>query len=477
MITRRKFILNTGIAAAGLPFINYSFPNSSLLQGFVSKRPEVAERNFISDAVETKISEMKKKIADQEIAWLFENCFPNTLDTTVTYKEINGKPDTFVITGDINAMWLRDSTAQVWPYLPLINEDEKLKKLIAGVINRQTKCILIDPYANAFNDGPAESQWKNDHTEMKPELHERKWEIDSLCYPIRLAYHYWKASGDISLFDNEWREAMKLVLRTFKEQQRKENKGPYSFMRTTAWATDGVVLGGYGNPINPVGLIVSTFRPSDDSTIFPFLIPSNHFAVVSLKQLAEIFSAVLNDSSFSIECNNLADEVSDALNQHGICEHLNYGKVFPYEVDGFGNKLFMDDANIPSLLSLPYLNAVDSNDPVYINTRKFLFSKNNPYYFEGTAGSGIGGPHAGLGMIWHLSIIMRGITSNDKNEIRNCIKTLKHTHADTGFMHESFDKDDSNKFTRKWFAWANTLFGEFLLKVDKDYPDLLKEIY
>jgi meiotically up-regulated gene 157 (Mug157) protein len=374
-------------------------------------------------------------------------------------------------------MWLRDSSAQVWPYLQFINQDKKLKDLIAGVINRQTKCILIDPYANAFNDGPGESQWKNDITDMKPELHERKWEVDSLCYPIRLAYGYWKTTNDVSVFDEDWKSAMELVLKTFKEQQRKEGKGPYKFMRETAWATDSLPLGGYGNPGNPVGLIVSSFRPSDDATIFPFLVPSNHFAVVSLKQLSRIFIDVLKDKRLGMQCIILSSEIEDALNEYAVLDHLNYGKVFPYEVDGFGNKLFMDDANVPSLLSLPYLNAVSTDDKVYQNTRKFILNNNNPYYFEGNAGNGIGGPHAGLGKIWHLAVIMRGLTSQYEDEIFDCIKLLKSSHASTGFMHESFDKDDATKFTRSWFAWANTLFGEFILKVQKEHPHLLQKQY
>jgi hypothetical protein len=473
MPSRRNFIKISSFAIAGLSLSNLSLTKSFTSKSLISNRPPIVERKFISEAIEAKIAEMKSIIKDEELAWLFENCFPNTLDTTVTYRIIDGKPDTFIITGDINAMWLRDSSAQVWPYLHFVNEDKKLKDLIAGVINRQVKCILIDPYANAFNDGPADTPWKNDVTEMKPELHERKWEVDSLCYHIRLVYGYWKITNDVSVFDDDWKSAMKLVLKTFKEQQRKDGKSPYKFMRETAWATDSLPLGGYGNPINPVGLIVSSFRPSDDATIFPFLVPSNYFAVVSLKYLSEIFADVSRDKFFANECSSLANEVEDALNKYAVDEHLNFGKIFPYEVDGFGNKLFMDDANVPSLLSLPYLNAVSSHNEFYKNTRNFLFSKNNPYYFEGKAGNGIGGPHAGLGKIWHLAVIMRGLTSDDENEIIDCIKLLKSSHANTGFMHESFDKDDSTNFTRPWFAWANTLFGEFILMVHKNYPHLL----
>ncbi len=477
MPTRREFIKTGGLALAALsmPSNNFAMPFNKNM--YLSNRPPINKRNFVSEAVEAKIAEIKKSISDEELGWLFENCFPNTLDTTVTHRIINGKPDTFVITGDIHAMWLRDSTAQVWPYLPLTKEEKKLKDLIAGVINRQVKCILIDPYANAFNDGPADSPWKSDHTEMKPELHERKWEIDSLCYPVRLSYGYWKTTGDTSIFDENWKTAMKLVYKTFVEQQRKEGTTPYKFTRTTSWATDGVVQGGIGNPIKPVGLIVSIFRPSDDSTIFPFLIPSNHFAVVACQYLTEIFGEVYNDKSTAFDFMMLGDEVLEALDKYAVAEHLDYGKIFPYEVDGFGNKLFMDDANVPSLLSLPYLNAVDVKDEVYQNTRKFLLSNNNPYYFEGSAGKGIGGPHAGMDMIWHLSVIMQGLTSINENEIKECIQILRNSHAGTGFMHESFHKNDATKFSRKWFAWANTLFGEFIINVNTSHPKLLKQQY
>src|SRR5690242_4944025 len=257
MINRRKFVQNTALLGAGMMASKFSFAQN---QGLISRRPPLSERRFTSQAVEATILRMKKVIKDPEMAWLFENCFPNTLDTTVFFKTVDGKPDTFVITGDIHAMWLRDSSAQVWPYLPLMREDKPLQQLIAGVINRQTKCILIDPYANAFNEGPTGSEYDKDLTDMKPELHERKWEIDSLCYPIRLAYHYWKYTGDTTPFDAHWHEAMKLAVATMKTQQRKDGRGPYHFGRITSWSTDTVPGGGYGNPVKPVGLIVSIFR-------------------------------------------------------------------------------------------------------------------------------------------------------------------------------------------------------------------------
>ncbi|MGD8781278.1 MAG: glycoside hydrolase family 125 protein [Ignavibacteria bacterium] len=477
MISRRDFLRTSGIVAAGMAIgskLSYAGINQS--NSFTAKRPPIGKRNFISKAVEAAIADVKSNVKNEELVWMFENCFPNTLDTTVNFKVIDGKPDTFVITGDIHAMWLRDSSAQVWPYIPLCKEDEELKQLIAGVINRQTKCILIDPYANAFNDGSTGGHWQSDITDMKPELHERKWEIDSLCYPIRLAYGFWKETGDTSCFDKNWLNAVNKIYDTFVEQQRKEGKGVYHFQRVTEVQTDTVANSGYGNPVKPVGMICSIFRPSDDATIFPFLIPSNLFAVVSLKQAAEILQTVYNEQNLSKKLLSLSDEVYNAVLEYAVKRHLEFGKILAFEVDGFGGRVFMDDANVPSLLALPYLDSINPNDPVYLNTRKFVLSKANPYFFEGNAGEGIGGPHVGMDMIWPMSITIRALTSTDDTEIKSCIKTLMKTHAGTGFMHETFHKDDPGNFTRSWFAWANTLFGELILKTYKNNPKLLNEV-
>ena len=347
--------------------------------------------------------------------------------------------------------------------------------MIAGVINRQTKCILIDPYANAFNNEPKpDNEWMSDMTDMNPMLHERKWEIDSLAYPIRLAYNYWKTTGDTSVFDADWTKAMNLVVKTFREQQRKDGNGPYKFQRKTERQLDTLNNDGWGNPVNPVGLIVSSFRPSDDATTFQFLVPSNLFAVTSLRQVAEIAQKVTNDTELAAKCTELADEVEEAIRKYAIVEHPKYGKVYAFEVDGFGNAYFMDDANVPSLLAMPYLDTIDVNDPIYQNTRKLVLSEDNPYFFRGTAGEGIGGPHIGYDMIWPMSIIMRAKTRNSDEEIKHCLRMLRDTDANTGFMHESFHKDDPAKFTRSWFAWVNTLFGELIVNLEsKNRMDLV----
>jgi meiotically up-regulated gene 157 (Mug157) protein len=269
-------------------------------------------------------------------------------------------------------------------------------------------------------------------------------------------------------------EAMRLVLQTFKEQQRFEGKGPYTFQRTTAWATDGVPLSGYGYPVKPNGLIVSIFRPSDDATLFPFLIPSNFFAVESLKQLTTILGQPsIGKTQMAAETDILRKQVEAALQKHGIINHPQFGRIIAFEVNGFGSFHMMDDANVPSLLSLPYLGAVKPNDPLYLNTRKVVLSENNPFFYKGKAAEGIGGPHTGMDTIWPMSIILRAITSVNDGEIAACIETLRNTHAGTGFMHESFHKDDPAKFTRKWFAWANTLYGEMIWKVYRERKHLI----
>lgn len=442
-----------------------------------NRRPAPADRLFVSKAVEDEIARVKSLLTNRQLAWMFENCFPNTIDTTVHFRMLDGNPDTFVYTGDIHAMWLRDSGAQVWPYLQLANKDEQLRMMLEGVVRRQLMCINLDPYANAFNDGPVGSYWESDNTDMKPELHERKWEIDSLCYVIRLAYEYWKVTGDDSVFDETWLKAVSNILTTFIQQQRKDGVGPYRFTRKTDRSTDTLNNNGLGAPVNPVGLIVSCFRPSDDATTLQFLVPSNLFAVTSLRKAAEILSVVNKDEELAAKCTALADEVENAIKKYAVVDHPEFGKIYAFEVDGFGNALLMDDANVPSLLALPYLGDVDVNDPVYRNTRRFVWSTSNPYFFKGKAAEGIGGPHVGYDMIWPMSIMMKAFTSTDDAEIKQCIETLMTTHNGTGFMHESFHKDNPSNFTRDWFAWQNTLFGELILKLVNDGKlDLLNSI-
>lgn len=468
-----KNIMNmTRIATSITALLFIVLSHSCAAQIYVSQRKPAPERLFTSQAVEDEIVRVKGILTNPKLSWMFENCFPNTLETTVHYRTTDGIPDTFVYTGDIHAMWLRDSGAQVWPYVKYANSDPELKRMLAGVINRQMICLSIDPYANAFNDGPvAEQEWMSDVTNepYNPLVHERKWEIDSHCYPIRLAHEYWKVTGDESVFGDLWIGAVENILGTMRHQQRKDGPGEYFFLRITDRQLDTKNNRGWGNPVKPVGLIASSFRPSDDATSYEFLIPSNFMAVTSLRKAAEILTAVNGRGDLAGRCTALADEVEEALEKYATYEHPVHGTIYAYEVDGFGNHYLMDDPNVPSLLAMAYLGDVDVNDPVYQNTRRFVWSEDNPYFFKGKAGEGIGSPHIGRhDMIWPMSIMMKAFTSQDDAEIKACIVQLMNTDAGTGFMHESFHKDDPSEFTREWFAWQNTLFGELIIKLIDD---------
>lgn len=421
---------------------------------------------------------MKQKVADPQLGAIFERCFPNTLDTTVYPETRNGVPDTYVVTGDIDAMWLRDSSAQMWPYLRFAREDKRLAALIEGVVRRQTRMVLLDSYANAFTRNPGDHalSWAvDDDTVMKPGVAERKWEIDSLCYVVRLAHGYWQATGDTAPFGSEWVAAARRIVQTFNEQQRLAGPGPYYFARGSHADNALDRLKTYGPPGKPVGLIYSAFRPSDDDCIFPMLIPSNLFAVEALKQLRTMAAGIAYDSQLAADCDALIRSVGAALARYGRAQHAEHGEIWAYEADGFGNVLMMDDANAPGLLSLAYLGVCDLRDPLYRRSRAFSLSPSNPYFFKGSAAEGIGGPHVGPGYIWPLGIILRALTSIDDGETVQCLRWLRDTTGDTGYMHEAFQKDDPRKFTRPWFAWANGMLGELLLHLAEHKPALLRE--
>ena len=426
------------------------------------------------------VAEVSAAIADPELAWLFANCFPNTLDTTVGHEiSAAGKPDTFVITGDIDAMWLRDSTNQVWPYLSLVNEDPKLKAMFQGLIHRQARSVLRDPYANAFlRIDEGKTHWSSDHTEMRPMVFERKYELDSLCAAVRLACGYYFRSRDASCFDADWLASVELILKTIRhEQADSEEQGEtpvYRFERTTRYASDSLTNKGKGNPFRRTGMSRNAFRPSDDACVFQFLVPANAMAVVCLGQLAEVLSECGLAPTAAKEAKTLAEQIEAGIRRHAVVQHNDFGAIFAYEVDGFGGSVLMDDANCPSLLSLPYLGYGLSSDPIYQATRRFVLSPANPFFSKGTAGHGICSPHVGANWIWPISLTMQAMTSSSESEILQCLSALKRCHGGTGFMHEAFWKDDATRFTRPWFAWANSLFGEMLLGVYRSDARLLK---
>lgn len=417
----------------------------------------------IINAIEDVCIKLKERpILDK----MFRQCFANTLETTT---ELLEDGTTYVFTGDIPALWLRDSTAQVRHYIPFAKNDAEVCRIIEGLIKRQVSYILIDPYANAFNKEPNGKCWHRDITQSNEWIWERKYEIDSLCYPIQLAYLYWKATGNTQIFDIEFKQAIRTIINVWQIEQRHHEKSAYSFLRLQEGSVENGQLynNGMGMPVNYTGMTWSGFRPSDDACTFGYLIPSNMFAVVILGYIKEFGQEVFMDSELEKAADELRLEIEWGIRTYGIYNHPKYGKIFAYETDGFGNYNLMDDANVPSLLSLPYIGYTTVDDPIYINTRKFILSKDNPYYYEGKYAKGIGSPHTPEGYIWHISLVIQALTSNDTDIIQQILSMLENTHAGTYFMHEGFDPDKPENYTREWFAWANSLFGELIYKLYK----------
>lgn len=423
---------------------------------------ETSKTSEIKDLIRKIGADLSNKIDNIKLKKIFYNCFINTMETTVEYNEEN--IDTFIITGDIPAMWLRDSTSQIEHYLPFINEHEDLKKLFIGLINRQVFCILHEPYANAFNKTANGQKWDNDITKDSPWVWERKYEIDSLCFPVRLIYKYWKKSNDSSFFNDEIKNMFYKIIETWKIEQNHFENSDYSFQRLNCSPTDTLSNKGLGDLVSYTGMTWSGFRPSDDACKYNYLIPSNMFATVVLGYISEISETIFND----IKLKNIADElkyqIEEGINKFGIIHTEEFGDVYAYEVDGLGNFNLMDDANVPSLLSIPYIGYKDIDDKIYQNTRKFILSKNNPYYYEGSVAKGIGSPHTPPEYIWHISLSMQGLTTKNESEINSLINTLINSDGNTGYMHEGFHCNDSTEFTREWFAWSNSLFADFIYK-------------
>jgi meiotically up-regulated gene 157 (Mug157) protein len=421
------------------------------------ERPALADRAAHSPAIEARIERAAARIADADLRRLFENALPNTLDTTIIAGGTDERPDTFVLTGDIHAMWLRDSTAQVWPYLGSVPDDPALDRLIRGVIHRQSDQVLLDPYANAFLFSESdETEWVSDETEMRPGVHERKWEPDSLSAFCRLAAGYWRVSQSTRPFDATWRAALELALKTLRTEQRVDGETPYRFNRPHGDPTDHVPNGGRGAATRPNGMVHGAFRPSDDACVLPLNVPVNLALAAALEQVAPVAEA-LGAAGSAAEARAIAAEIRAGVARDGVV-----GETWAYEIDGLGGALRMDDANAPSLLALPYLGGCAPDDPRYLATRRWILSAANPWYFTGAAARGIGSPHTGPRRVWPIALALQGLTAATDAERLDCIRMLGATHAGTYLAHESFDSDHPATFSRPWFAWANTLVGEFI---------------
>ena len=404
------------------------------------------------------IDNVCEKLDSDELKKDFRKCYLNTLETTVRYDE-NG--NVFIITGDIEAMWLRDSSVQVSHYVRLAGIDNDCKELVKSLLRRQFQYIIIDPYANAFNE-KADGKGHKDETETKPIVFERKYEIDSLIYPLWLLNKYYYYTKDKSVFDSLFFETVETIVNTLITEQDYKDKSPYYFRRPGD-EKDTLPNNGYGADYKYTGMIRSAFRPSDDRCEYPFLVPANMFAVAVFKELLNNLNAENISIPFVNTVDNLCRQIEEGIEKYAVVEDEEFGEIYAYEVDGSGNRLMMDDANVPSLLSLPYLGWCDKNDKIYLNTRKYVLSKKNPFYYEGKFAKGIGSPHTPDNYIWHISLIIEALTTDDKNEKMRIFNILRNTTAGTGFMHEGFNCGNPDEYTRSWFAWANTLFAIFII--------------
>lgn len=469
-------------------------------------RPAPRCRTFVSPAVEAVIFDLKQKVKTAGLARLIENCLPNTLDTTILWHQLKTKPyEAFVVTGDIHAEWLRDAARQLSVYQPFVRHDAELQKLILGAINTQASYINNSPYCNAFHP-PSGSGVKHgdsaiDQVFPRPDwsvVFECKWELDSLALFLTLTNEYAENSGgDLSFINENWVRALEKVLvvlrrelqPSFDAETAAANRPYYSFQRQTNIGSETLPLSGVGNPVNyGTGLIRSAFRPSDDATVLQFLIPANAQMVTELKRLRKGF---FNAGTLPVDTErpdswdvfyDVIDQfivgISNGIERFGIHEHPVWGRVYAYEVDGYGGIVSMDDANIPSLLSLPDMGFVEDfvNDEVYLNTRKMILSKNgNPYFLKGLSFEGIGGPHIGINNAWPMSLLVGMRTTDDDDEILRSLKFVMSNTATLALMHESVNVNSlgGHDFTRSWFAWCNSEFGKTILHLAKHKPHLI----
>ncbi|ONH67817.1 hypothetical protein BON22_2298 [Cyberlindnera fabianii] len=469
------------------------------------QRPPEKCRTFRSQAVEVLIDDMKQRIKNPDLARLFENALPNTLDTTILYHtksdpELNAYPQSFVVTGDIHAEWLRDAARQLSVYQKLTAHDEDLKDLIRGALNTQSSYILVSPYCNAFHPPPGSGIKKGETAMDKvvplPQwkyVFECKWEVDSLASFLTLTNEYYEVTKDASIFNKLWINAMTNLLTVLRRESipsfdENGNVQPiyYTFQRNTNIGTETLPLAGSGNPVNfDIGLIRSAFRPSDDACIYQFFIPGNAHMATELKKIVttlldakdKIPSEFLEKVSKIIEkSGQFAQTITDAIYEHAVIDHPTWGKVFAYEIDGYGGAVFMDDANIPSLLALPDLGFLDEDDPIYQNTRKMILSKKgNPYYLVGPHFKGIGGPHIGIHNAWPMSLMLQIRTTEDDDEIIEMLDLIMTTTAHLGLIHESIHVNypGGKKYTRPWFSWANSEFGKTILDLAERKPHLI----
>ena len=377
-----------------------------------------------------------------ELGAKLDTLFATAYDETIGRHVVAERDGTtYVSTGDIKAEWLRDASATVRPYIGLARRDEGVAHSLRGVIERQARYILIDPYANAYSP-----QYR---------VVEQKFEADSLLYPIWFASDYYKQTGDASIFTPTVRRAFRTVLATLRVEQHHETRSHYT--------NPQLARGGRGSAVRYTGMVWSGFRPSDDPVRYHYNIPVNMFAVVVLRDLSSVARKVWHDDRMSADAWGMATEIQRGIEQNGTLNLPPFGRIYAYEVDGLGHANVMDDANIPSLLSIPYFGYLPSNNSLYLATRRFVLSDRNPYYFHGKFAAGVGSPHTPHGYVWPLALCVQALTSIDPAEIARVFGFIAAADVGDHRLHESFDADWPEQYTRDDFAWPNALYTELVL--------------
>ncbi|KAH8887803.1 hypothetical protein GQ53DRAFT_843921 [Thozetella sp. PMI_491] len=479
------------------------------------QRPDPGCRTFNSSDVEGLVSNYSSIIKDPDLYRLFQNSYPNTLDTAIKWRghaaDDSAEELTFVITGDINAMWLRDSANQMQSYLPVLKADtstDSIASLYRGVINLHARYLLTSPYCNSFQP-PVESEippaqnGASSQDTVKPaysntSVFECKYELDSLAAFLEVSTNYYTGTGDLDFFGKfKWVSAVQAVLEVAKammtptyDAEGRVLDSPYTFTRLTTRTTETLANDGLGSPTgNGTGLIRSAFRPSDDSTTYQLFIPANMMFARYLESTSEIMAKLGSKAPAGLadEMSALAASLREAITKHGIVSVISpqgcADRIYAYEVDGFGSSMIMDDANIPSLLAAPFLGYLPASDPVYQKTRARILDQGksdvngNPYFMRGPVISAIGGPHAGPGRAWPMANIVRILTSDDDDEIMTALKEIVSSTDGLGLIHESINTFNQSDWTRQWFSWANGLFGQMIVDLQSRKPHILQQSF
>ncbi|KAH7110697.1 Six-hairpin glycosidase-like protein [Dactylonectria macrodidyma] len=447
-------------------------------------RPKEQCRTFKSPAVEKVIRDIKSRAKDPDLARLFENTFSSTLDTTVKYFD-SAKNLAFIVTGDITAQWLRDTGNQFAHLYKLLPHDKNLKALVKAVINTESRYIAEYPYCGAFQP-PPESGLKptvNDYATLvmvnppvnNQTVFECKYELDSLAGYLKIVRSYYANTKDSSFINSNWKAAMSQILRVIKEQSQSTWADDWTFVSYYNWTglpgalQPPVPNGGNGEPKLENGLVASSHRPSDDLTVFNFITSDNAMMSVELDNVASLLEDIGQMPKLSRKLRENAVTIRDAVWNHTLTSN----GIFAYETNGYGGQYIMDDANVPSLISLPYLGFLKRDDATYKKTKATLFSRANPYFAAGKNFSGIGGPHANATNPWPMSQISAVFGTDDDHEITERLKLIMENTSGLGLIHESINIYNSSEFTRPWFAWANSYFAEMVLDLAERKPGLI----